>query len=276
LEQCQQRFHCPQVYHDYDALLEDTEVQAVYIPLPNHLHHEWVIRAARRGKHILCEKPLALNTNECLEMIAECDRCKVKLMEAFMYRYSDRTQKVMEILNRGLIGELKYISSSFHSYLGREDDYRWEPAYGGGCLYDVGCYPVNFINMITSCSPVAMTAEGVQHRGVDLIFTGILKYENGIIANLNCSFNSFLRVYSEIVGDKGVLEIPDTFLGTAGIITVTTAAGKREFKVTASDRYRLEIEDFAAAILDDRQPLLSTRETISNMKIIDQLHAEFC
>lgn len=271
LQECQTKFHCPQAYDDYEQLLQDPEVEAVYIPLPNDLHREWTIKAARRGKHILCEKPIALNAGECREMIRECEINQVKLMEAFMYRYSDRTQKVMEVLQSGRIGSVKYINSSFRFLLDREDDFRWQPGQGGGSLYDVGCYPVNFAGMITGAHPVAMTGDYVLKNGVDAIFSGVLKYDNGIIATINCGFNAFLRVYSEIVGTKGVLEIPDTFFGNAGSIAVITNAGREEIPVVESDRYRLQIEDFADAIMKDRQPLVRVTETIRNMRVIDQL-----
>jgi xylose dehydrogenase (NAD/NADP) len=271
LTECQTKFHCSKVYTDYEALLRDPEVQAVYIPLPNNLHQEWTIRAARQGKHVLCEKPLALNTDQCLEMIAECEINHVKFMEAFMYRYSDRIHKVMDILHSGVIGTVKYINSSFRFLLEREDDYRWQPAQGGGSLYDVGCYPVNFVGMVTNAFPVAMSGEYVLQNGVDAIFSAVLKYDNDIIATINSGFNAFLRVYSEIIGTRGVLEIPDTFLGNAGSIMVVTHDGKREIPVQESDRYKLQIEDFADAIIADRKPLIGPEETIRNMRVIDQL-----
>jgi predicted dehydrogenase len=271
LQECQTRFRCPQVYDDYNRLLEDPAVEAVYIPLPNDLHHEWTIKAARLGKHILCEKPLALNTGQSLEMIEECKANRVKLMEAFMYRYSDRTRKVMEVLQSGRIGTVKYLNSTFRFLLEREDDYRWQPAQGGGSLYDVGCYPVNFAGMITGDLPVAATGDYLLQNGVDAIFSAVLKYENGLIATIHCGFNAFFRVYSEIVGTKGVMEIPDTFLGNAGSITVITDAGRQEIPVMESDRYQLQIEDFAGAILEDRQPLVRVEETVRNMKVIDRL-----
>jgi D-xylose 1-dehydrogenase (NADP+, D-xylono-1,5-lactone-forming) len=276
LKQCQDQFHCPKAYLSYDELLNDPGVQAVYIPLPNDLHKEWTIRAAQKGKHVLCEKPIALNSEETLEMITECSENKVKLMEAFMYRYTDRTGKVMEILNSGVIGKIKYINSQFRFFLDRENDVRWEPAHGGGSLYDVGCYPVNFIGMITGCAPVSIKAEYIPHNGVDTIFSAVLKYENGIIANVNCGFNAFPRVYSEIIGTHGVIQIPDTFFGEGGTITVITAQGKKEIPVKESDRYRLEIEDFAGAILEDRPPLFSLEETVRNMRIIDSFKIKDC
>lgn len=273
LQECQWNFHCPKAYDDYDKLLRDPDVEAVYIPLPNDLHYEWTLKAARLGKHILCEKPLALNHKQCLEMFQVCERHHVKLMEAFMYRYNHRIQKVTEVLQSGWIGPVKYLNSSFRFLLNREQDYRWQPDQGGGSLYDVGCYPVNFAGMVTGGLPVALNGECALKNEVDTIFSGVLKYENGIIASINCGFNAYFKVYSEIIGTQGVLEIPDTFLGNAGSITLITDAGKREIPVMESDGYRLQIEDFASAIIEDRQPLIRAEETLRNMKVIDQFMA---
>ena len=271
LAACVNNFSCPKAYASYDELLADPEVQAVYIPLPNALHLEWTLKAARHGKHILCEKPLALNATECRAMIEECAAHRVKLMEAFMYRYTDRTRKVQGILASGVLGEIKYINSCYRFLLTRDPDVRLEADLGGGSLYDVGCYPVNFLGVVTGCAPTSIKAEAVLSNGVDLLFSAILKYPHGIVANLNSGFNAFGRVFSEIIGTKGILEIPDTFLGSAGSILLTTADGRREIPVSESDRYLLEIEDFAGAILTDHQPLVSPEESCRNMEIIDRL-----
>ena len=271
LKQCQKDFDCPKAYNSYDELLEDPEVDAVYIPLPNGFHKEWTIKAARKGKHVLCEKPIGLNTGECLEMVKACEQNNVKLMEAFMYRYTDRTKKVKELLDSGVIGEVKYINSSFRFYLENKKDVRMDPAIGGGALYDVGCYPLNFVGMVTGSSPVSMAAECVKENGVDVILSAVLNYESGIIATINCGFNAFGRLFTEIIGTKGVIEVPDTFFGNAGTITVTTEEGKKEIQVQESDRYRLEIEDFSDAVIKDREPFFSLDETVRNMQLIDKL-----
>ncbi|MGQ9780560.1 MAG: Gfo/Idh/MocA family protein [Bacillota bacterium] len=268
---CREETGCPRVYGTYEELLDDPEVRAVYIPLPNSLHKEWTIQAARRGKHILCEKPLALNAAECREMIEACRAHGVKLMEAFMYRYTDRLQKVREVLESGALGEIKYIHAVFRFFLDRDPDVRLVPELGGGCLYDVGCYPVNFIGFVTGEAPEEVEAEAVYHRGVDVSFAAVLKYKSGIVATLSSGFNSRFRTYAEIAGTRGLFEVPDTFLGDAGSIFLTTAEGRREIPVAESDRYRLEIEDFAAAVLEDRPPMLGLDESLRNMEVIERL-----
>ncbi|NLG84273.1 MAG: Gfo/Idh/MocA family oxidoreductase [Firmicutes bacterium] len=268
---CREETGCPRVYESYEELLADPEVRAVYIPLPNALHREWTIRAAEKGKHVLCEKPLALNAAECREMIAACRANGVKLMEAFMYRYTDRIRKVREVLASGLLGEIRYIHAEFRFFLDRDPDVRLVPELGGGCLYDVGCYPVNFIGFVTGEAPEEVEAEAVYHRGVDVSFAAVLRYKSDLIATVSSGFNSRLRTYAEIAGTKGVLEVPDTFLGDAGSIFLNTAEGRREIPVAESDRYRLEIEDFAAAVLEDRPPMLGLEESLRNMEVIERL-----
>ena len=282
LDECRTRHNCPKTYLGYEELLRDPQVDAVYVPLPNSLHCEWTIRAAEQGKHVLCEKPIGLNTSECQEMIAACKKNRVKLMEAFMYRYTTRTRQVLEVLKSGALGEIKYVNSSFRFLLTNPASIKLLRPLGGGSLYDVGCYPINFIGMVVDAvrggapgavSPDAVAAECVQVNGVDMIFSAILKYQSAIIATANCGFNAHRRVLSEIVGAKGLLEIPDTFFDNAGTITLTTDAGQREIAIAQSDRYCLEVEDFAEAILADRDPFFSLAETQRNTEVIDRLLA---
>jgi predicted dehydrogenase len=279
LADCRALFSPPNAHRGYGELLDDPEVDAVYIPLPNSLHQEWTIRAADRGKHVLCEKPLALNAAGCREMIAACAANKVLLMEAFMYRYTDRTAKTLEVLRSGELGEIKFISSTFRFLLDNPASIKFKPELGGGALYDVGCYPVNFTGLVldqitrsqSPAVPQSVCVQSVSGGGVDLIFSALLKYSSGVVASLNCGFNAQKRVYSEIVGTGGALQIPDTFFDNAGALTLIQGEEQREIPVAATDRYRLEVEDFADAILRRRPPRLSLAETERNMEVLERL-----
>lgn len=281
LAACRTQFNVPKTFPGYAELLRDPEIDAVYIPLPNSLHREWTIRAAEAGKHVLCEKPIGLNAAECREMMAACSDNGVLLMEAFMYRYTDRTAKVQEIVRSGALGEIKFVASTFRYLLSRPGDVRLRLDLGGGSLYDVGVYPVNFANMIAdeiteqpgSASPESVCAQGVTIDGVDVLFSALLKYPSGLVASLNCGFNAHRRVFSEIIGTKGLLEIPDTFFDDAGKLLLTTEGQTREIAVEQSDRYRSEVEDFAEAILRGRSPLFRLNETLRNMEVLDRLFA---
>ena len=266
-----------------EALNVDPEVDAIYNPLPNSLHREWTIKAAEQGKHVLCEKPAALNAAECREMIAACRANGVLFMEAFMYRYTARTQKVLEVLRSGVLGDIKFIHSEFRFLLNRDADVRRAAPLGGGSLYDVGCYPLNFIGLvldtITGSAPGAgprpesCEAQCVDGNGVDEMFSALLRYPGGVTASLHSGFNAHFRMATEIIGTKGVLEVPFTYLDNEGPLTLTAGEQTSAIPVPASDRYRLQAEDFAEAILQKRAPLLTPGETLRNMELIDRLYA---
>ena len=283
LAECRARFNPPRLHGSYDELVRDPEVDAVYNPLPNSLHKEWTIRAAEHGKHVLCEKPMALNAAEGREMIASCRANGVVFMEAFMYRYTARIAKVRELLRRGKLGEIKFIQSQFRFLLNRPGDVRRVAGLGGGSLYDVGCYPVNFIGMVMDEAtqsapgqgprPESVSAQCVRENGVDELFSALLRYPGGVVAALHSGFNAQLRVFSEIIGTQGSLQIPATFFGVAGNLTLTAGDQSLDLPVPESDRYRLQAEDFADAILHKRPPLLTPEETLRNIELLDRLHA---
>lgn len=288
LAQCRQRYGVPKSYVGYAELLRDPAVDAVYIPLPNSLHREWTIKAAESGKHVLCEKPLGLNAGECREMIAACEANGVRLMEAFMYRYNARTRLVREVLRSGVLGEIRHVTSSFRFLLANPASIKLRPELGGGGLYDVGCYPVNFIGMVADENAARIAGTGVvpggvqpatvavqceRSGGVDMNLSALLKYESGLIGIVHCGLNAHRRVYSEIIGTLGVLEIPDTFFDNTGVLTLTTGETRREIPVEETDRYRLEVEDFADAILQRRAPQFALAETLRNAGVMDRLFA---
>ncbi len=258
--------------HDsYEALIRDPAVDAVYLPLPNSLHCEWAIRAMRAGKHVLCEKPLALNAGEAEEMIRTSHECGVLLMEAFMYRYTDRMRKVHGVLESGVLGPVRSINSTFRFFLDRQNTIKEKPELGGGALYDVGCYPLNLIGLVTQSEPVSIAVECDTPHGVDVNLSAILRYADGLVATLHCGFNAFGRIYSEIVGTDGALLIPDTFLDDAGEITLQTRQGNQSIAVTQSDRYGEEIQDFSASVIEKRMPKLGLEESLRNMRILDRI-----
>jgi xylose dehydrogenase (NAD/NADP) len=283
LTEARVKFGSIRTHAGYEALLHDPEIDAVYIPLPNSLHRDWVLRAAQHGKHVLCEKPLGLNATECREMVDAAASHGVLLMEAFMYRYTDRTAKVREVLRSGALGELRFIEASFRFLLDRPASIKLKPELGGGALYDVGCYPVNFVGLVadeiagqpgSGCAlPAGVAAGCVRSGGVDTIFSGLLRYPSGLVAAVHCGFNAHKRVRAEIVGTRGVLEIPDTYFDNPGELTLTAGEERRVIPVAGSDRYRLEVEDFADAILQSRPPQFSLAESLRNATVLDRLFA---
>ena len=257
----------------YEALLADPTVDAVYVPLPNALHCEWAIRAMQNGKHVLCEKPLALDASEAQRMADAAHAHGVQLMEAFMYRYTARLQAVERILASGVLGELRSVNSTFRFFLDRANTIKDDPALGGGALYDVGVYPLNLIGLVAQAEPVEVFATCTRSHGVDHNLSALLRYESGLIASLHCGFNAHGRMHSDIVGSEGSLLVPDTFLDDAGEILLNTRNGSERIAVPTSDRYAAEVQDFSTAILAGRAPRLALDESLRNLRVLDRIRA---
>lgn len=272
----------PKVFASYEELVRDPEVEAVYIPLPNSMHREWTIKAAAHGKHVLCEKPMGLTAAEAREMIVACETHGVTLMEAFMYRYTPRTQKVLEILRSGVLGEIKQINATFRFRLDRPS-IKLQPELGGGSLYDVGCYPINFVGTIVDAlaggqpgaggQPNKIAVDCVREHGVDMNFAALLQYPSGLMATIQSGFSAYRRIQAEIVGTEGALEVPDAFLGDGRPLVLFVGDERREIQVPTCDRYQLEVEDFADAVLHRRKPMFSLVETVRNAELLDRLLA---
>lgn len=270
-----QELNIPKAYESYEELLDDPDIDAVYIPLPNHLHKEWVIRSAQKGKHVLCEKPFALNEAETEEMIAACLEHGVKFMEAFMYQLHPQHARVKEIVASGEIGDIKLVKSSHSFYLqNRSTDIRMDAAMGGGSIYDVGCYSIQAIRYLTDAEPVEVIAQGEIDPVQEIDLTGIvhMKMSNGVQALFDCSFNMVSRNEYELIGTEGTIKVPFAFRpdinGNAGIILVQKDGTVREERVQG-DIYRLEIENFSNAILNNSAPAITSDSTIKNMRVID-------
>ncbi|WP_318615872.1 Gfo/Idh/MocA family oxidoreductase [Sporosarcina sp. YIM B06819] len=265
----------PKAYESYEQLLNDPDIDAVYIPLPNHLHKEWVLQGARQGKHILCEKPAALTAGEAAEMIQICSEHNVKFMEGFMYQFHPQHARVKEIIASGEIGDTKLIRSSHSFYLeNRTDDIRMDKDMGGGSLYDVGCYSIEVIRHITEAEPIEVQAIAAiePKSGIDISVYSHLKLDNGLTAIFDCSFDMTARNEYEIIGTKGTIKVPFAFRpdvnGGIGSILVQGNGMSREEKVSG-DIYRLEVEHFSSAILNNTDPAITGQSTINNMRVLE-------
>jgi xylose dehydrogenase (NAD/NADP) len=268
-----ERFEIPRFYDSYQALLDDPEVDAVYIPLPNHLHREWTIRAARAKKHVLCEKPAALHASEVREMLDECVRNNVLFMEAFMYRFHPQHQKVKELIREGEIGEVRLMRASFSFFMeNREGNIRLAPDKGGGAVYDIGCYCIHVIRHILGSEPVSVRAFGEINNGVDTDAWAILHFADGTRALFDCSFHMAMRQEYEVVGTKGRVFVPFAFRpdlqGGRGIIEIHQELAKKEIAIVA-DQYQREVEHFSDCVLHGQQPIYSEDNIWKNMKVID-------
>lgn len=267
----------PRAYDSYSALLRDPDVDAVYVATHNGLHRDLVLDALRCGKHVLCEKPLARNAAECEEMVAAADAAGRLLMEAFMYRYHPQIARAQGLVREGAIGAVMVVEASFHVHLRRADDVRLRPEWGGGALLDLGCYCVNLSRLFLGDAPRAVRAWAAldpAHR-VDTGFHGVLEYESGRHAALSCGFEGGPHQRAVLVGTEGVIELSDPFATWERRPRLTLRAGDAD-QVTDFDpanTFRLEIEDFCAAVRGEASPLLASNEGLLNARVLDRLAA---
>lgn len=261
------------VFPSYDAMLGDPDIEAVYIPLPNALHKEWTIRAARAGKHVLCEKPLALTVEDCDAVAVAAREGGVAVAEAFMYRHHPQTAQVREIVASGALGPLRLVRGSFSFTLTRPGDVRLDPSLGGGSLWDVGCYPLGFARTVLGREPTE--AFGWQHTGptgVDLTFAAQLRFPGDMFVQFDCSFELPLRSEMEIVGAEATLTVLQPFKPGAEASLLLRRGDRIEtIGVDQADLYGGEVEDLAAAALDGKRPVVSLADSRANVAALQAL-----
>ncbi len=244
------QFSIPNTYDDHEKLLDDPEIDAVYIPLPNSLHKEWCVKAARKGKHILCEKPIALSENQLFDIIQACEENHVYFMEAYMYRFHSQHKLVKEMLEEGKIGDILSIHSVFHFTIDQlKKDIRMQAELGGGVTYDIGGYSVNVINYLLDSSPSTVYATAL-YEDVDTKITAVLEYENQITATIDSSFYGPMLHAYKIIGTKGVIEVPYAFRPDLndddGVIIIRNQT--EEILHVKEKQYVNEVEHFAEVI----------------------------
>lgn len=254
----------------YEALLSDPGVDAVYIPLPNHLHAEWAIRAARAGKHVLCEKPLALSVSEVDDMEAAAREGGVVLAEAFMYRHHPQTLRVKELVDGGAIGAVRFVRGTFSAPLSRPDDVRLRREWGGGCLWDVGCYPLSFTRFLLGQEPLEVFGSQVLGpSGIDETFAGQLVFREGVLAQIDAGFRSPFRAELEVVGTSGTIRVRHPWKPVPDQpILLRRGEETESVAVAECDGYLLEIEDLAEAAVAGRPPRVSLAESRGNVATI--------
>ncbi len=280
-----QEFDIPKAYGSYQHLLNDPAIDVVYIPLPNELHKPWVFAAADAGKHILCEKPLALDPREAAVMVEHCRKQGTLLMEAFMWRHQPRTLQLLELVRSGAIGELRLIRSSF-SFPIAPGDWRLHAAHGGGALFDVGCYGVNTARLFAASEPTRATAIGhFGASGVDLSLTAQLEFPAGVLASIDCSFEQPYRCSYELVGSDGLIEVPDAYLPPAAAKAVarlrTIHSGSDssepvdrapELEFEPTNQYAAMVDGFARSIIAGS--VIHPAETgLPQMQVLDKILA---
>ena len=251
-----ERLDIPRAYNSHAELLADPEIDAVYIPLPNALHRHWTILAAAAGKHVLCEKPIALAPDELTEMEDACRSAGVHLSEAFMYRRHPQIDRVRELLSAGSIGDVRAVSARFHFLMNTTPgtDIRLDATLGGGALRDVGCYPIDLMNLLLDGPPAEVAAVRSQPDGVgvEIALAAVLRYANGVMGTFSCGFESPTMDHCLILGNGGSIEIRHPFRPdpSNGVIVVSTGNLSESIEVDG-DAYRSQVEEFARQILDN-------------------------
>ncbi|HLQ71637.1 MAG TPA: Gfo/Idh/MocA family oxidoreductase [Bacillota bacterium] len=277
-----EEFQIDKAYDSYEKLLGDSEIDAVYIPLPNHLHKKWVIKAAEAKKHILCEKPAALNTAEVIEMKTACEKNNVLFMEAFMHFFHPQHNRVKEIINSGEIGEVRYMRASFSFYLNEkewEHNFRMNEQNGGGSLYDIGCYTIHSLRNILCVEPETVHSYATLNNAynVDTDVISYLTFPNNVKATFDISFNATNRCEYEVVGTDGRIIVPRAYRpdlnGGDGLVRVEKQGVIRTETINA-DQYCNQVSHISAAIQEGKCNVNHDfSNTIHNMKVIDACHA---
>jgi predicted dehydrogenase len=271
-----------QVYHSYDDLLADPYIDAVYIPLPNHLHHTWTLKALAADKHVLCEKPLACNGREAQEMADAAAAAELFLMEGIMYRFHPRNQLIRDMVSLGKIGTVSLVRSSFcyrmdEEILAKGNNARLKAGMGGGALLDVGCYSVSVARWFMGMEPTAVQAQAIYHSsGVDMHLVGSLRFAENGLAAIEASFITSLQQTYSVLGSEGAIELPhDAFIPWDKEATFTVRGKDQEVgqkHVTpGADEYQLMVEHFADAILGKETLALTPEESVRNMRVLDGL-----
>lgn len=268
-----QKRNIPRAYGSYDALLADPEIDVIYNPLPNSLHAEWTIKAAQAGKHILCEKPMALSVEEVDAMQAAAQKSGVVLAEAFMYRYHPQTLKVKQLVDNGMIGKLQLIHGTFTFKLVDPRDVRMLSDLGGGSLWDVGCYPVSYARYLASAEPEEVFGWQIDSGGgVDVTFVGQLRFPGEVYAQFDCGFSTPFRASLEVVGSEGSLIVPVPFKpGTNETIILYKNDDVQNITIIGEELYVGEVEGMADAILLGKPLKVDVADSRGNIATITAL-----
>jgi xylose dehydrogenase (NAD/NADP) len=261
----------PQAYGTYEALLADPEIDVIYNPLPNHLHAEWSIKAMQAGKHVLCEKPLALTLDEVDALAAAAERYGRAIAEAFMYRSHPQTLEARRMVESGELGRIHFVRGSFTCTIPPDDPCRLDPTMGGGSLWDVGCYPISYARAALGAEPREAFGWQVEGpTGVDLSFMGQLCFPDEVYAQFDCSYILPYHVFMEIVGDKGTLVVPQPFNPGMPEKLYLMRPGKKTVKILVKGApcYQGEVEDMADAILEGKPPRVSLADSRANTAVL--------
>lgn len=274
------RLHVERAYGSYDALLDDPEVEAVYIALPNHLHVEWVRRAAMAGKHVLVEKPIALTARE-LDLLADLPPT-LKVAEAFMVRHQPRWQALAGMLRSDEFGAPRTVSSLLSFTMTKEDDFRTRPEWGGGAIYDLGCYTAMASRLVFGAEPLRVFASCDRDgRGIDMISSVILDFGSRRHAVFSVSLEQASAQTLQVICERASIDLPKAYVPSRtepNLIHINTSADHAKSALTtrsfsALDQYEAEVTNFSRVIRGEDAPFYGLSDARANMSVIDAIFA---
>jgi xylose dehydrogenase (NAD/NADP) len=262
-------------YGSYEALLEDSDVEAVYIPLPNSMHFEWTLRALEAGKHVLCEKPFSRHSEEVERAFDVADSAGLVLSEGFMWRHNPQTATISELLAEGAIGRLRVVRVAMSFQLAAvhgATDVRLQPELDGGALMDVGCYCVSAIRLLAGEPERAKGEQVVGESRVDVVFAGMLACADGVVGHFDCGFVLPRRDELEAIGEAGTLFVPDPFHVASPGIELRRQDGVEQIALERANSYQLELENIADAVRGDAPLLLGRDDAVGQARTIEALY----
>jgi D-xylose 1-dehydrogenase (NADP+, D-xylono-1,5-lactone-forming) len=266
------KWEIPRAYGSYERLLDDPDVDAVYISLPNNLHCEWSIKAVEAGKHVLCEKPFSQNAADVERVFDAAERADRLVSEAFMYRHNPQTGRLVELVRSGAIGELRLVRAAFSYGLYDHDNIRLRPDVEGGSLMDVGCYCVSGARLLGGEPESVYGSAYVGPSGTDWVFTGSLRFPGDILALFDCGTSLPDRDELEAIGTEGSLFLDDPWHARVPVIELRRDGSVERIELEPVDSYRLELENLSDAIRGDVQLLLGRDDAVAQARALEALH----
>lgn len=265
----------PRTLGSYEALIADPGVDVIYNPLPNSLHVDWTVKALDAGKHVLCEKPLALSVED-VDRIADAAKRNGRIAaEAFMYRHHPITHAAQSIVKSGRLGRIRSFKGAFTFALTRDGDVRLDPALGGGSLWDVGCYPLSYSNLLANAAPVEVFGwQQLGPTGIDLEFSAMMRYADGSVAQFDCGFAGPFRAEMEVIGTNGALRIDRPFrTDDRSRLRLTVGDDTGTIPCDEAPAFAGEIADLEGTALDGRPQRVTLTESRRTVETIRALYA---
>jgi xylose dehydrogenase (NAD/NADP) len=266
------RWGIERAYGSYEALLDDPEVEAVYISLPNNLHCEWSVRALEAGKHVLCEKPLTRHPAEVEAAFDAAARNGRFLSEAFMYRHNPQTHRVRQLVADGAIGELRLARAAFSYGLYDPENIRLRTDLDGGALMDVGCYCVSGLRLLAGEPELVYAQAWIGPSGTDWVVGGTLRFAGNVIGTLDCGTALTDRSELEAIGSEGSLFLADPWHARTPVIELRRDGAVERIELERVDSYRLELENLSDVIRGEAELLLGREDAIGQARVLEALH----